>query len=288
MTPGGIATLACLLEVSAPKPGNVHRGADFDDSTLNDFLASSVALGQTIDQHADDGMGETVLAAVKATQQLAGSNTNLGMILLLVPLAKVNFGGERVASQAISTCLAGTTESDTEFIYEAIRLAQPGGLGAVDQMDVNEAADDPSGSLSQAMELAADRDMIARQYVNGFKQVFEVAETLSLSRQMFPKLSEAVVLTHLTMIAESGDSLIERKCGKSVSDDANARAQRVLDLLPQTGDDLAYEQFWNAVGDFDFWLRSDGHRRNPGTTADMIAAGLFVGLVSGEISPPFS
>ncbi len=288
MTPGGIATLACLLEVSAPKPGNVHRGADFEDSTLNDFLSSAVALGQAIDRSASKGVGETVLAAVEATQALVGSNTNLGMILLLVPLSKVNLGGEELTSRSVSKLLAETTESDTKFIYDAIRLAQPGGLGVVDQMDVNDAVEDPPGSLLQAMELAADRDMIARQFVSGFAQAFEVAKTLNQSRLRFSRLSDAIVLTHVMMIARFGDSLIERKCGKQVSADTRVRAQRVLELLPQTGDDLAYERFWNAVGDFDFWLRSDGHRRNPGTTADLISAGLFVALASGEISPPFS
>jgi triphosphoribosyl-dephospho-CoA synthase len=288
MTPGGIATLACLLEVSAPKPGNVHRGADFEDTTLNDFLASAVALGQVVDAHATDEFCKTVLKAVEATRHVAGTNTNLGMILLLVPLAKLSQREEPLAPSSIKSLIASTTASDTDFIYRAIRLAQPGGLGTVDQMDVNCPEDEPLDCLAEAMKLAADRDMIARQFVNGFEQVFnDVVPTLVRSQTTFPKLSEAIVLTHLTMIARFGDSLIERKCGKLVSDEARSRAQQTVDQLPKTGDDLAYEQFWAAVSDFDFWLRSDGHRRNPGTTADLLAAGIYVGLDSGEISSPF-
>ena len=41
---GQCASLACLLEVSAPKPGNVHRGADFEDMTFADFAASRFAI----------------------------------------------------------------------------------------------------------------------------------------------------------------------------------------------------------------------------------------------------
>ena len=77
------------------------------------------------------------------------------------------------------------------------------------------------------------------------------------------------------------DSLIARKCGLPIAQQAAAHAARVLDAGPPTGSD-----FWSAAGDLDFWLRSDGHRRNPGTTADLIAAGLFCLLRDGIISFP--
>ena len=61
---GRLASLACLLEVSAPKPGNVHRGADFADVTFEDFLISAEILGNTIDQNAEQGIGETILSLI--------------------------------------------------------------------------------------------------------------------------------------------------------------------------------------------------------------------------------
>ena len=36
----------------------------------------------------------------------------------------------------------------------------------------------------------------------------------------------------------------------------------------------------------DTWLRGDGNRRNPGTTADLVAAILFAGLRDGVIVEP--
>ena len=48
MTPAELsaaAQLACLLEVSAPKPGNVSPGLHFHDTRYEDFLASAVAIG---------------------------------------------------------------------------------------------------------------------------------------------------------------------------------------------------------------------------------------------------
>ena len=38
--------------------------------------------------------------------------------------------------------------------------------------------------------------------------------------------------------------------------------------------------------EFDAWLRADGHRRNPGTTADLIAASLFAAFRDGILPMP--
>ncbi len=287
LSPGGFATLACALEVSASKVGNVHRGADFEDVGLNDFLASGIALGQVIDARADASVGQTVLLAVELTRQLAGSNTNLGIILLLVPLAKAMAGGD-LNSSGVSKILSSCRAEDAEAIFAAIRLANPGGLGSSERLDVTKNDSASNGTLLEAMQLAAHRDLVAKQYVNGFEQVFdEVRPSLGQSIVKFPKLSEAIVVTQLLLMAKHRDSLIERKCGKLVASEVQARAAAVVDWLPQTADDLAHERFWSAVGEFDFWLRSDGHRRNPGTIADLIAAGLFVALAKGDIAAPF-
>ncbi len=70
LTIGQSATLACILEAAAPKPGNVHRAADFDDATLNDFLASAVAIGPAMEDASTNGVGRTVLEAIR---ELGGS-----------------------------------------------------------------------------------------------------------------------------------------------------------------------------------------------------------------------
>jgi triphosphoribosyl-dephospho-CoA synthase len=84
------------------------------------------------------------------------------------------------------------------------------------------------------------------------------------------------------MLAAYPDSLIARKCGPETAARAAAIAQRVL-AAGMPGD----EDYLLELGEFDFWLRSDGNRRNPGTTADLIAAGLFVVLREGLIRPPY-
>src|SRR4051795_2363704 len=82
------AQLACVLEASAEKPGNITPSHDFEDTAYEDMLRSAIALGPEIGRAGERGVGETVLAAVRATRAVAGANTNLGIALLLAPLAR--------------------------------------------------------------------------------------------------------------------------------------------------------------------------------------------------------
>jgi triphosphoribosyl-dephospho-CoA synthase len=272
------ATMACILEATAPKPGNVHRSADFEDVTFVDFLTSAVAIGPAISRATEKGVGATVLAAIQATRGVTATNTNLGTVLLLAPLAAV---AESVSLRdGVVGVLDRLTADDTRLVYEAIRLAQPGGLGRVANMDVT---DQPPSDLREAMAAAADRDLVARQYVNGFQTVLdEVVPWLLEGVRAEWSLTDAILHTQLRILSQYPDSLIQRKCGLPVAQQASERAQWALDC-GQPGEP-GFEQ---ALSDLDFWLRSDHHRRNPGTTADLIAAGLFVGLREQFFEPGY-
>jgi triphosphoribosyl-dephospho-CoA synthase len=276
---GQCAVLACIWEATAPKPGNVHRGADFEDVTYADFLTSAVAIGPAVERAAaGQRLGCSVLDAVQATKTAVGANTNLGTILLLAPLAMVP--SEDSLAQGIGPVLAGLNAEDARDVYEAIRLANPGGLGRVEHADV---AGPPPADLLAAMRLAADRDLVARQYHTNFQDVLDVGLsdlTASLTSGMRP--FEAIVRLHLSFLSRHGDSLIARKCGVETSRRAADHAAAVL-AAGRPGERTYHE----ALADFDFWLRSDGHRRNPGTTADLVAATLFAALREGRIKAPY-
>jgi len=268
---GTCATLACIWEATAPKPGNVYRGADFEDVTYADFLASAAVIGPAMERARTGGVGKAVLEAVEATQQTVSTNTNLGTLLLLAPLAASP--REKSLAEGISEVLASLTQEDTRSVYEAIRLANPGGLGSAETADVRDEI--PTITLVEAMQLAAERDLVARQYTNRFEQVFWVAEQILAGGQ---PLGHAIVQAYLRLIAEFPDSLIARKVGLELSQQVSLRAQAVLSAEP--------DDFPALLADFDFWLRADGHRRNPGTSADLIAAGLFVLLREKGIHLP--
>jgi len=275
-TIGQCATLACLIEVTAPKPGNVHRGADFEDSAYPDFLVAGTIIGPILEAARRQALGQTVLAAVTATRHAVGHNTNLGMILLIAPLAMVP--RQAALPAGVTEVLGSLTPNDAADVYAAIRLAKPGGLGRAAEADVGEPA--PS-DLIAAMRLSAERDLVARQYANGFQQVFETAGWLAEALSSGLSLLQATVHVHLRLMSEFPDSLIARKCGIAVAEHSAARARAALQAGDSHGD--AYS---DALADLDFWLRSDHHRRNPGTTADLVAAGLFVALRDGIIKPP--
>ena len=273
---GQCATLACLLEATAPKVGNVHRGADFENLTFADFVVSAVAIGPAMENAKTNGVGVAVLEAIKATRQLVDTNTNLGMVLLIAPLAAVPRDEPLIGG--VGKVLRGLTPADSVLVYEAIRLAQPGGMGKVEEMDV--AAEAPINLLS-AMAAAAERDLIAHQYVTNFDLVLgKVAPWLSEAASRW-SLTDAIIHTHLRLLAEYPDSLIARKCGLETAREVSTYAAAVLSS-GSPGDDAYHE----AAADLDFFLRSDGHRRNPGTTADLIAAGLFALLRDGKLQPP--
>ena len=121
--------LACLLEVSAPKPGNVSPARPFHDTEYEDFLASAVAIGPALAAAATRPLGMTIRSAVEATLRWTKSNTNLGIILLLAPLARAaaREGGD--LRSRLARVLDETTMADAAEVYAAIRLARPGGLG---------------------------------------------------------------------------------------------------------------------------------------------------------------
>jgi triphosphoribosyl-dephospho-CoA synthase len=157
---------------------------------------------------------------------------------------------------------------------------RPGGLGKIEEMDVAAA---PPADLLAAMRAAEGRDLIAQQYVTDFRLVLaEVAPELVGGRQHGWSLTDTIIRTHVVLLARYSDSLIARKCGPETARQASALANEVL----AKGEPP--EAYFEALADSDFWLRADGHRRNPGATADLIAAGLFVILRDGLLKPPYS
>jgi triphosphoribosyl-dephospho-CoA synthase len=276
LTIGQCATLACLLEATAPKPGNVHRSADFEDMSFTDFVISAVAIAPAMDAAIQRGVGRTVLDATRATRRLVQANTNLGMVLLLTPLAAVP--RRQDLRSGIEQVLDRLTADDTACVYEAIRVVQPGGLGKSEEMDVADPAPD---DLLLAMRAAAGRDMVARQYAEGFEQVLSlVAPWICEGCAQGWTLTDAIIHTQMRLLGQFPDSLIARKCGSEVAAQVSAKAQAVLDA-GGPGD----EGYHQGLADLDFWLRCDGNRRNPGTTADLIAAGLFVALRDEKVKP---
>lgn len=286
--------LACVIEATARKPGNVHPAAAFADLSYGDFVRAAAAGASALAQAGEIGVGRAVLECVERTRAATGTNVNLGIALLIAPLAAVP--PEKPISDGIEAVLDSLTLEDADFVYRAIRVAQAGGLGRVDDEDVSGA---PTRPLREIMALAAGRDAIAAEYARGFPLVLGIGlpylagrsvalsevhraieADMTISRNPgdcpFTDWEEAVIGLHLLLMAIRPDTLIARKCGIDVARESAARAARVLEAgWPETP--AGREEFDRL----DAWLRADGNRRNPGTTADLVAASLFAALREG-------
>ncbi len=274
-TPGLWAQLACIWEATARKPGNVHRFRDFADLHYLDFLLSAAAIAPVLDKARGRQVGATVHEAVRATRRVVRTNTNLGIVLLLAPLATVP--EEDDLRTGLARVLDALDVADARDVYTAIRLAVPGGLGCVPEQDV---AEEPTQSLRQVMALAADRDSVARQYATAFREVFEEGvPALQDGLERTRTLEGAVIYCHLSWMARHPDSLIARKRGAVEAEEASRRAQEAL---------ATWDGDLSSLGELDAWLRAEGHARNPGTSADLVTATLFVALRQGNIVLPNS
>lgn len=270
-----MAQMACLLEAAAPKPGNVSPGRHFADTRYEDFLASAAAIGEPFAGAGTRPVGATVRLAIEATRRRTSANTNLGIVLLLAPLARAAHLSSALTPaalrEAVGRVLETTTSDDARQVYAAIRLASPGGLGHVGAQDVS---GEPDVTLVEAMRLAAHRDGVAREYATGFAITFDLAApTLARARQDGLAWDDAVVETFLTVLAGAPDTHIARRAGNAVAADVSERARAAL-----AAGGVRSDVGRRAVCDLDAALRDPRNLRNPGTTADLTTAAIFVEL----------
>jgi triphosphoribosyl-dephospho-CoA synthase len=269
------AQLACVLEVSAEKPGNITPSHDFGDTSYEDMLRSGIALGPELGCAGDRGVGETVLAAVRASRGAAGANTNLGIALLLAPLARAALAGAPLRKR-LGDVLRGLTVDDARDAYAAIRLAGAGGLDEPVEHDVR---DEPRVTLREAMAAAAERDTIAREYVSDYAVTFELGLPAlgdALGDGLRPR--DAVVELTLRLLAVVPDTLIARKRGAEAAGHVSTGARQVL-----AAGGVRSAEGRAALAGFDASLREDGNALNPGTTADLVTAVLFVALLEDAL-----
>lgn len=266
--------LACLLEVSAAKPGNITPAHDFADTTYADMVRSALALGPVFGRGRAlrRSVGELIADGVEATVRVARVNTNLGIVLLFAPLVRASLtrGADEPLRAAVGRTLAGLDVDDAAAAFAAIASAAPGGLGEAPEHDVRAPA---RVSLREAMAAAAHRDSIASEYATGYAILFDSGlPLLDDGLRNRPSTLDAIVSLHLGLLASHPDTLIARKAGDGAAQEVSAAAREVLDGA-------------RSLPDFDSSLRADGNRLNPGTTADLVAATLLAALLSGVRLP---
>lgn len=258
-------------EIEAFKPGNVSIYAEGHNMTVKDFLRSA-EVSTPLLCNPEAGLGQRVLESVQATQDSVGCNTNLGMLLLFAPIimaAESGFKNEKELRQNIESTLNGLTQDDAVQVYDAIRIANPGGLGNVESEDVNEA---PQCSLVEAMQLASERDLVALQYTNNYKDVFDTGfSTIKSFEKSWNSVKWASVSSYLMFMSSIADSHIQRKYGVCIAEKIKIRSGAIAESFLNASDPETKKEL---IQKFDEELKAENY--NPGTSADLTAASLLI------------
>lgn len=269
---GWSAAVAGILEAAAAKPGNVYPGRSFPDLSFDELVAAAIAIAEPLEHAHRNPLGATILAAVRQARAATRTNANLGVVLLVAPLAAAPFPP---TPQGVEAVMGALGPADATAIWEAINLARPGGLGRSERWDL---ADPAPPDIRLAMRQAADRDTIARLWAEGFDDLFTgpVADLAAHTAAGLP-LADAILATFLRQLARGPDSLILRRHGAAVAEEVRHRAERLV--VGQAGPGWTH-----GVAGFDNFLRQP-RRLNPGTTADLVAAALYILLRDGRLRP---
>ena len=268
---------ACKCDVEAFKPGNVSVYNEGHDMTVKDFLLSAKVSSEPI-TNPDYSLGEKIFYAVKATREAVGCNTNLGILLLCAPLIQATFNQKKneLLRDSLKKVLQKTTIDDAEWVFKAITLAAPGGLGESKNQDVNEK---PAVTLTEAMEISQHKDKIAYQYTTNYIDVFDFA-VLRYNKGLvhFGNDAWAAASVFTGLLRKFPDSHVERKYGDKYSNWILEQMITVDDALLNTHNP---EQLIPMLHDVDRQFKAKGI--NPGTTADLTVATVLVYLIGNII-----
>lgn len=286
-----IAQIASVLEVSGyPKPGNVHRNRDFHDMVFEDFLISGIAIGKTIKLLCEKSkksrndlskinLGSYILKGVKKTNHWVKNNTNLGIIMMLMPIAasasiSSNFND---LQENIDKIIKSTTVNDAINLYEAINLAEAGGMGASKEFDLsNDASKDElknnNKSMYDVLEISSSWDTLASELTSKMPICFEISYPTFHKLKKENSLNNSTIITFLTILSNVPDTLISRKYNNKKAIEVSDECLKVLNSSP--------EDFIKNLKKFDDYLFEN--KLNPGTTADLTAASIMISYLKDE------
>ncbi len=270
--------------VAYPKPGNVDRTHDFIDTSYEHFLASSVAVYPVFRAAAARvsgkglSVGELVRRGVEeSTAWQSGGNTHFGALLLLIPLTMAAGACERYEMEKMkrkaTEIMLNTTMDDAIEVYRAFPKAKVKVRRDVPEFNLTDEASiqeirDKKLSYYEILTISASYDLISRDLVGGFELTFRYAARI----KDFAKekcINDAITHAYLKLLSEEEDTFITMKFGAEKSRYVKERAKRIVNRR--------YER--EEIEELDAELISEG--LNPGSTADIIAAALFVSILGG-------
>lgn len=260
---------ACLEELQALKPGNVHVFADGHGMTVFDFIKSAEVSANCMSQQ-DLTLGERVLSAVKATQDAVGQNTNLGIVLLCAPLIEAALVAKdtHAFTYCLNHALHQLTIEDAQNVAKAIVMANPAGLNASAQHDVHAPV---AVTLFELMRVAQDKDRIAWQYANRYQDILSFGLTRyveALAKWGNPAWATTAV--YLGFLSRQSDTHVIRKHDQALASQVMHEAQTIEQIYMKADNVKLVQQ---KLLDWDASLKM--RQINPGTSADLTVATLL-------------
>jgi triphosphoribosyl-dephospho-CoA synthase len=296
------AQLAMCLEVSSsPKPGNIDRYDDYEDTRYEHFLASAISMQPVIDEASlcSSGVGRLIKnAVIESVGWQKGGNTHFGAIILLIPLAMAagkilkDKDKDKLSIMELTECahdiVKNTDSKDAADFYSCFEVAGVK-VNPVDEFDLKDrdsikTVEQENVSLYTLMEIADSYDLIANEWVHGFKRCADCADMIGrgmkndlLNGKLNADINDIVVYSFLKILSENEDTFITTKFDTETSDYVSNRAHQILETL--YNNEIEFDEILPLIREFNAELLV--RRINPGSTADIIIAGLFIALLGG-------
>ncbi|WNY24570.1 triphosphoribosyl-dephospho-CoA synthase [Methanolapillus millepedarum] len=286
---------------------------------LASAIATEFIFKKAAQAGSDPKIGELLWEAVtKSKQRQTGGNTHFGTFLLILPLAaaagmtvkknptKKRTSGdvEEICQNAFEICQK-TDETDAFCFYKSFEKLNIPAKKEIESADFD--LSDPTAKnriktqqigLFELMKSAAKRDMIAKEWATGFELTNRFSDRLFENNAYFLKnpdkqfknaLNSAIVLTFLEFMAEFPDTFIETKFDEKTAERIQKKAKEIIDsssksapekeIGNKTGNRIDLNRLIPKINELDDELHAK--KINPGSLADIAAAGIFLALFRG-------
>ncbi len=309
--PADDAILALLLEVAGtPKPGNVDRDRDLADLRFESFLGGAVGARDGLARAARGAtVGVAFERAVRGMADRARTNTQFGCLLLLVPLVTASADGDLTA-EGVDRITRTTTVDDAVDFYTAfehvdVAVGEPPADAA--ELDVRRGRDaepalrERGWTLRDVMALDGDRratdadripDRNAQEWTEGFPRSFRMADRIVADEG---PIVDRAARAFLLQLATEPDTLVATAHDPETARAASRRAAGLLDRGDDRvggdddgGGDLGPTNIPDPLAEHVDLAAAETLAEsfvdegiNPGTTADLTCAALYVSLRRG-------
>ncbi len=291
---GNFAGIACVLEVTTEKPGNVTPTHDFSDTKFENFIFGGLIIGNIVEKAFIDGYkekfipGKRIYEFVRESKIYNKTNTHFGIALLFIPLAtaygmmlknnkshKENF--EKNLKNAIAHVMKKTDVDDVIYFHKAILLCNArvpnieDNFDKFDKLDILsknfiKTAKKENLTLYRLMEISAGKDLIAKELTTKMNISFKYFSQLCVHERIF---RDNVLFLFLSILSEFPDTLITKKYGVEISEKVSKMAADVF------GGKLTLKKFSDYM---------HINNINPGSTADITANVVFLYLLKKFIN----